>query len=104
MDLPPKPRTYDEWLALSDSQRRATLLAWNDCQREGIGFAYAAAGRLAIGSVVPIFDMRIGTYHGGEYIIHAYVDDAVISNLPKPLEQTFEGFRVWWFPVSLLTR
>ena len=104
MSQPNKPRTYDEWLALSDEQREAVLTNWDAYEREGIGFAYTAAGRLAIASDTPVLDVRVGTYHGGEYLLHAYVDDAAVPNLPKMLEQTFEGFRVAWYPVSQLTR
>ena len=98
------PANYEAWLALSDEQRDALMMGWNAYEREGIGFAYTAAGRLAIASATPVLDIRIGTYHGGEYLLHPYVDDAALPNLPKPLEQTFEGFRVWWFPQSQLTR
>ena len=98
------PDNYEAWLALSDSERDALVGGWNAYEREGIGFAYTAAGRLAIVSATPILDLRIGTYHGGEYLIHAYVDDAAVPDLPSPLEQAFEGFRVWWFPQSQLTR
>ena len=104
MSEPTTPRTYEEWLALNDEQREAVLNGWNPYVREGIGFAITAAGRLAISSETPVLDVRIGTYHGGEYLLHAYVDDAAVPNLPKMLEQTFEGFRVAWFPVSQLTR
>lgn len=104
MSQPETPRTYEDWLALSDEQREAVAASWNAYEREGIGFAYAAAGRLAIASDTPVLDVRIGTYHGGEYLLHAYVDDAAVTKLPKLLEQTFEGFRVAWYPASQLTR
>jgi len=59
-----------------------------------------AAGRLAIASETPVPDVLIGTYHGGEYVIHANVSDSAISTLPNMLDQMFEGFRVAWLPVS----
>ena len=102
MTEPRKPRTYEEWLALSDEQREATLFAWNAYEREGVGFPYTAAGRLAIASETPVLDVRVGTYHGGEYVLHAYVADSAVTNLPKMLQQTFEGFRVIWLPESQL--
>ena len=89
-------------LELSDEQREAVATSWNAYEREGIGFAYAAAGRLAIASDTPVLDVRIGTYHCGEYLVHAYVDDAAVPKLLKMLEPTFEGFRVAWYPVSQL--
>jgi hypothetical protein len=103
MNRPDQPRTYEEWLSFDDQQREAVLTTWNAYEREGIGFAYTAAGRLAIASEIPVVDLRVGTYHGGEYILHAYVDDAAVSNLPKMLAQKFEGFRVAWYPVSRIT-
>ena len=103
MNPPQKPHTYDEWLALSDEQQATVLLAWDAYGREGIGFPYTAAGRLAIASETPVLDLRVGTYHGGEYVLHAYVADAAIPILPRSLQQTFEGFRVIWLPASQLT-
>ena len=85
-----------------DAQARRLAEVVGD--REGVGFAYAAAGRLAIASDTPLLDVRLGTYHGGVYVLHAYVEDAAVPNLPKMLEQTFEGFRVAWYPVSQLGR
>jgi len=97
-----KPQTYDEWLALDDTQKQAVLFAWNVYEREGIGFPYTAAGRLALASKVPVLDVEVGTYHGGEYVLHLYVEDAAVPSLPKMLEQTFEGFRVIWYPKSMV--
>jgi hypothetical protein len=104
MSAPSKPRTYEEWLALNDQERESVLFSWNAYEREGIGFPYTAAGRLAIASETPVLDVRVGTYHGGEYLLQAYVADAAVPNLPTTFEQTFEGFRVVWLPVSELIR
>ena len=97
---PTTPRTFEEWLALADEQRDAVHKSWNVYDREGIGFAYTAGGRLAIASDTYVFDIQVGTYHGGVYVLHAYVADAAMQNLPKMLEQRFEGFHVIWLPVS----
>jgi hypothetical protein len=75
-----KPRTYDDWLKLSDEQREVVLFSWDPNKREGIGFPYVAAGRLAIASEVPDLDVQVGIYHGGEYVQHAYVSDASLSD------------------------
>ena len=96
------PKTYEDWLALSADEKEALSSGWDAYRRQAIGFPYTAAGRLAIASTTPILDVRVGTYHGGEYVLHAYVDDDAIDMLPKMLEQTFEGFRVIWLPVSKL--
>jgi hypothetical protein len=99
---PTKPRTYEEWLALTDEQREAVLMSWNAYAREGIAFPYIAAGRLALVSETPVLDVRVGTYHCGEYLLHAYVADEAVASLPRMLEQKFEGFRVVWLPASQL--
>ena len=104
MSLPGAPHSYDEWLELSDEQRQDVAGNWNAYERECVGFAYTAAGRLAIVSEVPVRDVRVGTYHGGEYVLHVYVDDVAASQCPAMLQQTFEGFRVVWLPVSHLSR
>lgn len=95
---PAAPRTYDDWLRLSDEQRDAVHAAWDAYEREGIGFALTAGGRLAISSEIPVLDIRVGVFHGGEYVLHATVNAAFIPQLPGSLEQTFEGFRVIWLP------
>jgi hypothetical protein len=96
------PKNYEEWLALSEEQKQSAKADWNAYERQGIGFPYAAAGRLAIQSPVPVLDVRVGTYHNGEYVLHAYVADSAVDSLPKMLEQNFEGFRVVWLPASQL--
>ena len=102
MNPPGKPHTYDEWLSLTTEERETVLMSWNSYEREGIGFPYIAAGRLALTSNTPVLDIRVGTYHGGEYVLHAYVADAAASKMPPMLHQSFEGFRVIWLPVSKL--
>ena len=96
------PKNYEDWLALSEREKESAKAGWNAYEREGIGFPHTAAGRLAISSRTPVLDVRVGTYHGGEYVLHAYVADSALESLPKMLEQTFEGFRVIWLPVSQL--
>ncbi|HEY7087293.1 MAG TPA: hypothetical protein VH518_04340 [Tepidisphaeraceae bacterium] len=94
----PVPKTYEDWLALSDAQKQAIKFQWNAYAREGIGFPLTAAGRLAISSSVPVLDGQVGTYHGGEYVLNMFVAESVVGSLPGMLEQTFEGFRVVWLP------
>ena len=95
-----RPQTYEEWLALSEEDRLAVKRSGNAYDREHIGFAYTAAGRFAIAANSKVHDVSIGTYHGGEYLLHMYVEDSEVASLPRMLELSFEGFRVVWLPVS----
>ena len=97
-----KITTYEDWLALNDLQRRSVAEKWNAYKGEGLGFAHVAAGRLAIASSIPVLHIRVGIYHGGEYILNLFVDDKVIATMPMRFEQNFEGFRVGWRPYSQL--
>lgn len=94
------PATYDEWLAFSDDDREATKQTWNAYQREGYGFPLIAAGRLALTSSVKVLEAKVGTYHCGEYILMMIVADEDVPKMPARLEQSFEGFRVMWLPLS----
>ena len=85
---------------MSDDERVEAKVAWNVYEREGYGFAVCAAGRLAIQSPVKTFEVEVGIWHGGENILHAYVSDEDYPKMPEPLQQYFEGFRVFWMPVS----
>jgi len=95
-----KATTYEEWLTLSDSDRQALKKTWNSGNRDSIGIPHTAAGRLTISSQVKVYDMQVGTFHGGEYVLHMIIDDQDLPRVPKMLEQTFEGFRVIWLPLS----
>jgi hypothetical protein len=93
--------TYTQWLALSEDERdRVHFNDWNVYQRQGYPIALMAAARLADTCGLEVYDIQIGTYHGGEYLLHMTVKDAECSSLPPLLEQRFEGFRVAWFPLS----
>jgi hypothetical protein len=97
----PAPSKYEDWLALSETERQAVHQGWNVYDREGYGFAVCAAGRLVIQSPTKIYHVEVGTYHGGEYVLHACVADEDFPKLPRQFEQTFEGFKVFWMPVSI---
>ncbi len=93
------PSGYDEWLALTDEEREDVhFRQWNVYARDGIAIAYMAAARLAMQSTHKILEIQIGTHHGAEYLLHLTVSPEDFENCPPKLEQTFEGFRVVWFP------
>ena len=86
--------SYEEWLALPDVDRQLQKRNWDAYEREGIGFAFIAGARLALSSEIKILDVHVGTYHGGEYVIHAIVSDGDFLKAPASLATSFEGFRV----------
>lgn len=93
--------TYQDWLKLNDEQRdEIHFRQWNVYERDGYIITHMAASRLAEGSHLKIFDIRIGTYHGDEYTLDPYVSDIDYQNCPPMLQQVFEGFRVIWHPLS----
>jgi hypothetical protein len=95
------PSSYDEWLSLSEDERdRVHREVWNVYDRDGIGIATIAAGRLALASSIKVLDVRIGTYHGGELVLHMCVSDGDYPKMPTMLSQRHEGFRVIWMPTS----
>lgn len=92
-------KTYQDWLALSEEEKkRIHFHEWNVYQRDGIGIAFMAATRLALQSQRKILDIQIGTYHGGEYLLHLTVPAEEHKDCPPMLAESFEGFRVVWFP------
>jgi len=96
-----KIKSYDDWLSMSDDEKDQTKASWNAYEREFIGIPLVAAGRLALTSHVRVLDGRVGTHHGGEYILRMVVNDKDLPTLPEPYEQKFEGFRVTWDPASI---
>jgi hypothetical protein len=93
--------TYIEWLALTEDERDHTQFKiWNVYERDGYSIAVMAAARLADTCGLKVYDIQIGTYHGGEYLLHMTVADINCETLPKMLDQRFEGFRVAWMPLS----
>ena len=80
--------TFEEWLRLSDEQRREVASKWNPYAGEGDDIVAAAAERFrqrfASSSGV---EVRHGVYHGGEWIIGVTVP-LVFDNRGMP-----ESFR-----------
>ncbi|MES2983152.1 MAG: hypothetical protein V4727_12640 [Verrucomicrobiota bacterium] len=94
------PKTYDEWLALSSEERHCVHMEWDTYARDGIAFAYTAAARLAFTSSRKVLNVEIGTYHGGEYLLHMIVSPEDFKDCPPMLQDSFEGFRVVCIPSS----
>ena len=95
----PNTLSYKQWLDLSDEERiHIHSSKWNTYERDGYLIAHTAAVRLAERCDMKVYNIQIGTYHGGEYLLHLTVSEQDYSNCPAMLEQSFEGFRVVWFP------
>lgn len=95
------PKTYDDWLALTlEEQRHVHFSVWDRGAGDGLAIAHMAAVRLAMSTPRQVLNITVGMYHGGEYLLHLTVSDEDYATCPAMLEQTFEGFRVVWFPWS----
>ena len=98
-NMDPHNLSYDQWLSFSEEERRRIhSFDWNTYERDGYLIAHTAAVRLAESCEMKVYNIQIGTYHGGEYLLHLTVSISDYSTCPAMLEQTFEGFRVVWFP------
>ena len=95
----PAPKTYEAWLTLTpDERKNVHFKTWDVYARDGVAIAYSAAARLALTSDRKVLNIEIGTYHGGEYLLHMIVSAEDYKDCPPMLEDEFEGFRVVWLP------
>jgi len=92
--------SYDDWLCSTPEQKQRVREGWDVYERDGLGIVLCAAGRLVLSSKIKIYEAVPGTYHGGEWVIHASIKEELLPDVPKGLEQEFEGFRVIWLPVA----
>lgn len=93
--MPEPPKCYEDWLALSNEERdKIHFKIWKVYERDGIGFAYAAAGRLAAQSPFKVYDLAIGIYHRDEYLLELFLHPDEFLESPRMFEEKFEGFRV----------
>ena len=91
------PESYDAWLTMTDEeQERIKDDLWDAYSRDRIDVPFTALARLIASTERTAIDGAVGTWHGGEYLLHVYVPPEEIAACPKPLEQRFEGFRVYW--------
>lgn len=93
--------TYDDWLQMTDEERDSAHFGWDAYSRESIWVPYMAAARLAMMSGIPVLDLSVGTYHGGEYLLHMRVRSSDLAKCPQFPSQAFEGFRVMWLPDAI---
>ena len=95
-----KVKSYEDWLSLTEEGRQEEKMSWNAYEREQIGIPTIASGRLALASERKILDTAVGTYHGGEYLIHATVSEEDFEDCPPMLAEEFEGFRIVWMSLG----
>ena len=93
--------TYEDWIALTAQERdHIQREVWNVYERNGFGIAVIAAGRLALMHSLQVIDVRIGSYHGGEYVLHMCVRDEHHTETQNTKNECFEGFRTAWFAMA----
>jgi hypothetical protein len=85
--------SFDEWLALDDHQRFAAQRTWNPYIGHNRHIPREAGRRLLAESPLPIVRVRVGIYHGGEYILNPELWPKDMQGAPPWLSQTFLGFR-----------
>jgi hypothetical protein len=89
--------TYDEWLSLTEDERERKLSGWNPHEGEGEDIVIEAGRRLMLTNPA-IVETCPGVWHGGEWIIQAYVSQPDWERLPRfPFHaQVFDGLRVYY--------
>ncbi|MCC9656414.1 hypothetical protein LOC70_11430 [Rhodopirellula sp. JC737] len=78
-----------------EEQERIKADLWDAYSRDRIDVPFTALARLLASTDQTVIDGAVGTWRGGEYLLHVYVPLDEIGDCPKPLEQRFEGFRVY---------
>lgn len=87
--------TYEEWTALMDEQQIEESRRWNAYQGEGASIVEAAG--LNLMSMNPdVVATSYALFHGGEWIIHAYVARKELETTDPFKTETFNGFRVFY--------
>ncbi|MEL6108247.1 MAG: hypothetical protein AAFU85_19650 [Planctomycetota bacterium] len=92
----PDLRSYDDWLQLPEDARARLCQQWDVYSHEMFWVPMCAASRLAAQTHVPVVDLYAGIWHGGQYVLNLTVPNRFLHELPRPLEQSFDGFRVIW--------
>ena len=57
-----------------------------------------AGAKLVSHSKREIYNISVGIYHGGEYLIHATVSDEEFLKCPPSRAEEFEGIKIVWLP------
>ena len=86
--------TYEEWLALSPEERERAHCSWNPYSGENRHIPREAARRLKESSGLPIVAVRVGIYHGGEYILNPELWPKDFHLAPPWFAEEFDGFRL----------
>jgi hypothetical protein len=87
-------------LECSDEEREIIKSSWSAYDGDGIGFVLHSAGRLALESEYKIHRVTPGIYHGGAWVLNAYVSEGETKKLPEPWTVSVDGFYVIWIQES----
>ncbi|TWB87043.1 hypothetical protein FB106_1272 [Synechococcus sp. Ace-Pa] len=90
----------EQWISATDDERSEQSSEWDAYSREGLGYALVACGQLAIESRGMVVDALPGIYHGGSWVINAYVRHADLSSCPPSLKVYVLGFPVCWIGLN----
>jgi hypothetical protein len=91
------PTALEKWNSMTVEQKQVAAKTWDVYRRDGLGFVLLACGKLVISCKHEILDAMPGIYHGGTWVIHAYVAREVFEKV-KHSAKVVDGFDVIWIP------
>jgi hypothetical protein len=90
-----EPRTLDEWLALSSNEQETIHLSqWNVYQGEGAELGTALRDKFVQEHAGEVTAAELYVYHGGVWIITAYVPKALLPQFEEKQMEMYHGFLV----------
>jgi len=87
--------SYEQWTALSDEQQLEEMRRWNSYQGEGASVV-EAAGLHLMEKNPDVVATSYALFHGGEWIVHAYVTRKELETTDPFNKEIFSGFRVFY--------
>src|SRR5687767_6813139 len=84
--------TFEQWLALPESERARLIQTWNPYEGEGQDILSRVCDRFAqqFAGQPGVEDVHCGVYHGGTYVVGVTVRKGSRVRVPR----SFEGFPV----------
>jgi len=87
--------TYEKWTTLSEEQQIDEMRRWSSYQGEGASIV-EAAGLDLMSQNSDVVATSYALFHGGEWIIHAYVTRQELETTDPFNTEIFNGFRVFY--------